>query len=135
MSSVVIRKLFEQALNNINPPIETAFENAGYSPRNGVPYQSANVLLAQPENPTLSPGFHREVGIFQVSLRYPANQGTGLVQARAEILRVVFARGVTLTEGQISVRVSATPEIAPGRADGDRWVVPVKIRFFANVFE
>lgn len=135
MSSAVIRSLLETAVANMSSPISIAPENVEFNPAPDVPYMALTLLLATPENPTLEPGFHRENGIFQISLKYPRGGGSGLCQSKAEAVRAVFPRGRSLTSGQITVTVSGTPEIAPGRTDGDRYVVPVKVRFFANVFE
>jgi hypothetical protein len=91
------------------------------------------MLLAKPENPSFT-GFHREIGFFQVTLYYPINDGVGDAATRAELIRARYFQGKSWTSGQITLTVSGTPEIRPGRADGDRWLIPIRIPFYANVF-
>lgn len=117
----------------MSPALATVFENDPYTPVNGTPYQQANLLFAEPDNPTMDKAFKREQGIFQVTLRYPINIGTATVNARAELIRTTFAAGTRFTSGGITVTVETTPQVAPGFKDGDRWAVPVKIRFYANI--
>lgn len=130
MSSVIIRQLLEQAI----PSLPTAWENDEFVPQDGVAYQQINILWAKPENPSYK-GFHRERGYMQITLQYPSGVGSGDANTQAELIRSRFPLGKSFTSGQITVTVSGTPAISPGRNDGDRWAVPVKIPFFANVFE
>jgi hypothetical protein len=104
-----------------------------YTPVAGTAYQAAYVMSATPDNPTLGDGFYRAQGIFQISLFYPLAAGTATAEARAEAIRTSFKRGTTLTSGAVKVIISATPEIGQGRVDGDRWHVPVKIRWQAGI--
>lgn len=133
MSHTAIRIALETALNAMTPSLATAFENNKYEPVAGTPYQQAFVLLAEPDNPTMGNTFKREQGIFQINLRYPLNTGTASVNARAELLKTSFPRAERFTSGGVTVTVEKTPHVAPGFVEGDRWVVPVKIRFFANI--
>lgn len=133
MSNSLIRIALETALNNMTPALATAFENNSYTPVAGTPYQEAHVLFAEPDNPTMGNTFKREQGIFQVTLRYPLNTGTAAINARAELIRTTFPRATSFTSGGVTVTVERTPHVAPGYRDGDRWAVPVKIRFFANI--
>lgn len=130
MSSIIIRQLLEAAI----PPLPTAWENVSFTPVNGVAYQVVSILWAKPENPSFK-GFHRERGFMQVTLQYPNGIGSGDANTQAELIRSTFPEGKSFTSGQITVTVSGTPSISPGRNDGDRWAVLVKIPFFANIFE
>lgn len=136
MSSTLVRAILEQTLKNMDAVFDnqTAWENYAFSPVQNVPYQQVNLLLAQPDNPEQSAnGFYREQGIFQITLNYPLQAGPADAQARAELLRSTFKRGTSFTSGAVTVTIDRTPEISPGRIDGDRWMVPVKIRFYSNV--
>ncbi|MDO8065276.1 MULTISPECIES: phage tail terminator-like protein [unclassified Janthinobacterium] len=64
---------------------------------------------------------------------YPPGQGTASAGARAEMIKELFRRGASFTKGDVTVQIERTPEIADGREDGDRWMVPVKIRWFCNL--
>lgn len=132
MSTVHIRAALEVALNAMSPPIATAYENSPFKPVAGTPYQQVNILLAPPDNETFGTR-HIERGFMQVKLMYPLQVGTAVVAARAEAIRTAFKRGNSFTSGGLTVRVEKTPEVSPGSVDGDRWSVPVKVRFFCNV--
>lgn len=137
MSLSQIRAAFETELAGMSPALATAWENVVLSPKPaaGTPYQIAKLMPAEPENPTYGDGFYRERGYFQLNLCYPTKQnpGAGPSIARAELLRETFPRGKTLIAGGVTVIVERTPEIGVGFSDGDRYVVPVRIRYFANV--
>jgi hypothetical protein len=137
MSITAIRKAFEKALAAMPDAIETAWENTKFTPTTGVPYQAAFLMPAEPSNPTIStPGnqHYRQEGYFQVSLRYPTNTGSGACNIRAQLLRDTFYRGLSLTTEGVTSIVARTPEIAPGAVENDRYVINVRIRFYANIF-
>lgn len=133
MSVSAIRAALETALNAITPALPTAFENAPFTPIDGQAYQAVNLLSAEPSNPTLGDNFHRELGILQITLLYPPQTGPAAAMARAELIRATFYRGASFTSGGVTVIISGTPEIAPASVDGNRYAVPCKIRFFANI--
>jgi hypothetical protein len=134
MSIVSIRAALQTKLNAMTPALATAWENAPYTPVEGTPYQAAYVMPASPENPTMGDGFFRMVGIFQINLFYPLQAGTATAEARAELIKSTFERGTSMTSGGVTVVANKTPEISQGRADGDRWMIPVKIRWYADIF-
>lgn len=133
MSIVSVRAALETKLNGMTPALQTVWENIPYIPVAGTPYQQAWLLPASPENPTLGDNFYREQGIFQISLMYPLQGGTATAAARAELIRTTFKRGTSMVSGSVTVRIDRTPEISPGRVDGDRFSIPVKIRWFAGI--
>jgi len=133
MSGVVnIRAALETALNGMSPALATSFENAAFVPVAGTPYQKVHMLFAQPDNQEFG-SRHRELGFMQVTLMYPLGVGTSLINARAELIRSTFYRGAAFVNGGVTVTVSDTPEVSPGDVDGDRYMIPVKIRFFSNI--
>lgn len=133
MSQPTIRAALETALAGLEPAIDTAWQNVPYTPVTGRPYQEAYLLPATPENYSMGDSSRQERGIFQVSLKYPTGQGTAAVGARAEMIAALFRRGASFTKAGITVQIEHTPEIADGRDDDDRWMVPVKIRYFCNL--
>lgn len=132
MSVTAIRAALETALAAMTPALATAYENAAFTPVAGTPYQAVAVLFARPSNTENAPS-HMELGFMQVTLRYPVNTGPGAAAARAELIRTAFPRGRTVISSGIKTTISDTPEIMPGYVDGDRWAVPVRIRFFAHI--
>ena len=133
MSIVLVRSALQEKLDGMAPALATAWENVDYEPVAGTPYQAAYVLAAEPDNPTMGDDYYREQGIFQISLFYPIQVGTAVAEARAQLIRTTFKRGTSMTSGAVTVIVNKTPEIAPGRVDGDRWHIPVKIRWYAGI--
>jgi len=134
MSIISIRAAIESKLATISPAISTAYENVPFTPVTGTAYQAAYLMPATPANPTMGDGYYREQGIFQVTLMYPLQAGPKTAADRAELIRAAFKRGTTLTSGTVSVIIERTPEIGQGRVDGDRWALPVKIRWYAGIY-
>jgi hypothetical protein len=132
MSLASIRSALETALNGITGSVPTAWENAAYSPVTGTAYQRATLLPAEPQNIEIGPGY-TERGIFQVDLFYPKDTGAKAAIARASLIRSTFAFGTELTSGSVRVNINATPEIGAARADGDRFMVPVRIRWHSRI--
>ena len=132
MSIVSVRAALETKLNGITPALATEWENVPYTPVAGTAYQKTFLLTATPSNPTMGDGFYREQGIFQITLMYPIQTGSATIAARAELIRTAFKRGTSMISGAVTVKIESTPEISPGRVDGDRFAVPVKIRWFAD---
>lgn len=149
-ASILVRMALEQALDGLAPAIATAWENVPFTPpAQSVPYQIAHVLLAQPDNSEYGSG-HQEVGYLQVRLMYPLNSGSRAALDRAEAMRNLFRRGQSFrahvrdvenwydyfTEEieWLDVVISRTPEILPATVEDGRFVVVVRVRFYANVY-
>lgn len=128
MSISAIRSTLESALDGMTPAIQTAWQNVPFTPVTGTPYQRATLLLAEPDNREFGASF-QEQGFLQVDLCYPQSVGSNAVEARAELLRTTFKRGTTIG----SLMITATPEIKPAYNDGDRYVLPVRIRFHTYI--
>jgi hypothetical protein len=134
MSVKDIRAALEVQLAAMVPAIATAHENVAFTPQSGVPYQRAYLIPATTENPALGSTLKRESGVFQVSLHYPVNKGSAAAYERADLVRAHFYRGLTLQSNATIVTVQRTPSIGPARTDGDRFVVPLSVPYFANLF-
>lgn len=130
MSLPLVRIALESALVAMSPALSTAWDNADFTPAVGTPYQQIHLMPAAPDNPEIG-GLAREQGIFSVRLMYPLGAGPAAAEARAGLIRSTFYRGASFTSGGVTAVIERTPEIAPGRAEEDRWVVPVRIRFYA----
>jgi len=133
MSVIKIRAALETAVAAMSPALATAWENAAFAPPvASTPYQQVFILWAEPENVEFGAG-HRQRGILQITLRYPVSAGTGTVATRAELIRTTFYRGASFTYSGTTVVIDRTPEVVQGATDGDRFVVVVRVRFFANI--
>ena len=131
MSAVLIRQALEVGLAGMTA-LQTAYENAKFTPVSGVPYQRVTLLLAQPANPEIGSSY-TEQGFMQVDLCYPLDNGSRAAAARAGLIRTTFYRGAPFTASGVTVTISKTPEIMPGRVEADRWVVPVRIPFHSHI--
>ena len=135
MSLSKIRAALEVGLNGMTPAMPTAFENTKFTPPDkSVAYQMVTMLPASPENPAVGAQHRREVGLMQVSLRYPFDAGTQPATWRAELIQARFRRGSTWVKDGVTVIVDLTPTIAPGRISEDRFVVDVSIPYYADIF-
>ena len=132
MSAMEVGAALEMALNGMSPALATAWENASFTPVQGTPYQRVTLLLAQPANDEFGIAY-REEGFLQVDLAYPLGNGRGAAITRAELIRSTFQRGASFTASGVTVHINKTPEIMPGRVEEDRFVIPVRVPFYAHI--
>ncbi len=132
MSLSAIRIALESRLNSIAGAPSIAWENVQFTPTPGTAYQACYILRAEPDNATIGDSFFRERGIFHINLFYPVGNGANAAELMASSIRSAFSRGTTLTSGTTKVNITNTPEVGQGSVDGDRWMVPVKIRWMAG---
>lgn len=133
MSQLIIKQAFESAIAAMTPAIETAYANVDFIPTTGTPYQQIFLLPAAPDNTEQGITNYREQGLIQVNLCYPINQTEKDALERAELLRTTFKKGTTLSKGGITINVIYTPTTLAGFKDNDRWVVPVRIFYLADI--
>lgn len=133
---------FEDAIqNNVgnSDKIDIIFENFTYNSIPGKPFINVWFMFAKTQNPTiLAPSEAEQIletGYVQLNLQFPLNGGPGPCDAVAQSIRSTFRRGLAFTLSTGVLIVQTTPSVSPGRIEGDRWFVPVKIYFFANLFE
>lgn len=132
MSIVKVRAALETALNAMTPAIQTAWENSPFTPTVGTEYQRAYLMLGDPINDEWGARY-QENGYLQIDLNYPLLSGPNASDQRFELIRTTFKRGTTLTNSGVSVIIQRTPAISPAYVSGDRFIRPVKIRFFAYI--
>lgn len=132
MSVVKIRAALSTALNSMSPALATAWENGAFKATPGTAFQEVNMLFAAPVNDEMS-SRHQEIGYMQVKLMYPLQAGTNAAETRAELIRTTFKRGYTFTYSGVTALITDTPEISPGSVEGDRYALPVKIKFTAQI--
>lgn len=133
MSAVAIRAALESALDGMSPALATAWENVEFTPTVGTPYQRVFLLMAQPQSLEMSQHLHRERGFLQINLCYPLNAGAGVPMARAELIRDTFLPTSEHVSGGVTVFIDGLSEIAPAAVEDDRFVLPVRVRFYAHV--
>jgi hypothetical protein len=134
VSYLTIKKLLELQLNTVASPLDTAWENAPFVPKQGTPWQRVTLLPATTENPTLGDQFKMERGVLKVSLFYPEKSGAQAAMIRAEAIRLIFARGLSLIDGTVRVKIETHPYINPGFAEDGWYLLPVSVPFIAEVY-
>ena len=134
MSFLIVRQQLESALDALSTgQIETNYENVFYKPTKDVAFQRVQVVFATPENPTMGDNFYREQGFMQVTLYFPLQTGAAASATWAQTIRSTFYRGRSFVTGKVTTTISETMSRLPSIVEDDRFVVPLRIPFFANV--
>lgn len=133
MSNLAIRAALETRLAALFPDFPTAFENAEFDEPEKDPFQEAYVLFSDPDNPTMGDEFYRQRGIFQITCRFPLLEGSENAGLHGEILRQGFARGLSLSADGVTTHIERTPAIGNGSNIAGRWVIIVRVTFYADV--
>lgn len=140
MSLVAIRAALELALDGIAPPIRTVWQrdpfDATVFPADE-PYQLAHILWNRPANNENSASW-TEIGLFQVTLCYPAPgdsvpTGQALLESRADLLRHTFRRTASFSALGATVTIDKTAELLPAYAHQGRDCLPVRCPFYAHI--
>lgn len=133
MSIIKVRSALEVALFAITPAIAVAWESRKYDPVLGTPYVRCVLLPATPENPTFGDDFHRLQGLLLLEFYYPKNFGSDAAATRAELTKTVFKRGASFTNSGVTTVITGTPEIGQGIVIGDWFILPMRIRWSADI--
>jgi len=134
VSVIKVRQALEIAVFSMAPTLATAYDNQPYTPSTSVPYQRVTLVPSMPDNATIGDGHYQERGLLFIELHYPINNGSVTAATRAELIRTTFKRGSSFTNGGVTVVIEKTPEIGQGTVQDAFWVLPVRIRFYAEVF-
>lgn len=139
MSEAAMRAAVETALKTLGWEDQTAWENRAFTPTAGTPFQRVTCGFGRPRHEENRAAYTQQ-GWMQVDLMYPSGDapgappsGPGEATERAELFRTVFWRGRTLEAGGVKTTIWEAPEIMTGRTDGDRYIVPVVVRFGAQI--
>lgn len=134
MNTAAIVKAFERRFKLRWAKEKIAWENFNFIVPAG-PYYEINFLFAKPVNLGYADEHTRLSGYCQVTMRFPANVGGGDARAEADQLALEFKRGLSLEADGVTTVVEETPEVGNGSNEGDRFVIRVKIRFYANIIK
>jgi hypothetical protein len=113
----------------------TAWDNKGpkTTPTTAQPYQVVSLLPATPDNPTLTEETAIHTGVYQVLLMFPPGVGPLPAGTLTQAIAGHFPAGLSLTHNGQKVRIRGTPHIAAGYQSGERYAVPISIRYNAIV--
>lgn len=127
-----IRSLLEAKLATITPLLGTVYENlpsSAYTPVAGTPYQTVQLLYAEPDDLCITNDLIKDSGIMQITLYYPLAKGSKDVEARAKLIRSTFPRGLKLTDASDNVIISKTPDMKNMGESADRFIYVVSIYY------
>jgi hypothetical protein len=133
MSYLDLTSALEDAVLAVDATFPTAYENQPFEPQPGEAYQRIDFLPAEPDDPAYGGGLLRENGMLQVTLCYPVAEGSGPALTRAELLRASLPRGATYTKNGTTVQFSRTAIIFPAIIIANRYCLPLRWRYYANV--
>lgn len=133
MTIAKIRAALEKQLATIAPAMMTAYENVAINPALGVPYQRSNLLPNTPDDGQIGSRTHHERGIYQVTLCYPMGNGPADCEARSQLVKNAFKRGTSLVESGVTVIIMNAPSVSSAMIDGDRFCIPVSVRYQAQI--
>lgn len=134
MSYLVIRRLLETRANSlVAGTMKIAFENVPFTPVQRTAYIELRLIPGRTQNPTMGDQFKRETGILQLTMMYPVGEGPANAHTKAEEVRALFPRGLTLTNGSVRVIIDEHPYIGPQINDDGWYRLPVSIPFIADV--
>jgi len=134
MSITKIRTALDTRLLSVPGGINaawTAWDNKALktAPTASTIYQIVSLLPARPDNPTLDEQTQIHAGIYQVLLMMPANSSSLAGETLAQAIVDHFYAGLSLAYGGQTVRVRGTPVIAAGYQTGDRYAIPISVRY------
>jgi len=124
-----IRAALDQWLTGMPGLPDVAWENSDFAPVAGQTYAEVYLLPRAPDNPTLSQRLRDDGGVYQISLKFPRNTDTATCDNLAGAVQSRFYAGLILQGATIKVQIERTPTISAGLPSGDRWLVPVSVRY------
>lgn len=132
MSRKKIRAALETKLSEVcNLP--TLWENITFEKPETGAFKEVFLLFAKPENVAWGDGPRLQRGYMQINLCYPIGNGPGDAEEKADALALAFKRGLSLPFEGGNTIIDQTPEIPKGQVQGDRYVVQLYVRFYADL--
>ena len=120
-------------LQTLSPQLPTALEGISFVAPDGM-YQRLQFVINSPTDPTFGNYYHRENIQVQIFVADKLDVGTNAAITRAQALRDLFHKGLTLNEGGFRMHVLRTPQIAGTSVGSDRVIVPVLIPLTVEVY-
>ena len=127
-----IQAVLHSHLNTMagKPPI--AWENSNFEPTTGTLWARATLLSGASTQATLgTDGEDSNVGVFQVDVFSPIDEGHSEAVTMADTIADHFKRGTYLTYNSRTIRVRSVSRGAAGR-DNNWYQIPVEINYIAH---
>jgi hypothetical protein len=137
MSLAIIRSAFESRLSDWaasqSPPIPISWQNAAFTPPAQARYLRAFLLPADTQDYGIADDVKSEIGVFQVSVCVPEGAGANPAEALADAIVALFPRALVMNRSGLDIQVSNTPSASPGTPEPGLYVVPINIRYRAEI--
>jgi Bacteriophage related domain of unknown function len=124
------KKAAERRLATLNYP--TSYEGVSFTAPDT--YLQTQFQIGTPEDPVIGDKYYRERITFQVFVTDLVNIGTANAYSKAQEIRQLFDKGLTLIEGATRIYVLGTPQVSGSIVTNDRLIVPVLIDLIAEVY-
>lgn len=134
MAIIEAEKAVRRHLQTLSPKLPTAYEGISFVAPAGM-YQRLQFVINTPTDPTFGRGYHRENIQVQIFVADELDVGTNAAITRAQALRDLFHKGLTLNEGVFRMHVLRTPQIAGASVGSDRVIVPVLIPLTVEIYD
>ena len=123
------RLALQKRLLGVVTASEVDWENDSFTaPVTSVPYYKAYMLRGTPSNMAIDTMDAEGIGIFQVTLLYPVEQGTNPLEEKAQTIMNYFV-GQTLTEVDTKVRILTQPDFRMLEPTNDRYIGAISIAY------
>jgi hypothetical protein len=113
----------------LDPPLAVAWPNVsfakpveGYLRVNHMPNISQRIAIN-------STSAHRRMGVLQLDIFKPKNEGPSYALAAADAVAEWFGTDLKLRSGAVTVRITKSPDVIPAMPDDTHWMVPVVVQY------
>jgi hypothetical protein len=122
--------LFERVASlSLSPVLPVAWPNVpftkpdnGYLRVNHIPNTSQRLFIGSSDP-------HRAMGILQLDVFKPKNEGPSFALAAASAVAEWFGTDLKMRHGEVTVRVTKEPDIVAAMPDDTHWMVPVVVQY------
>lgn len=108
---------------------DLALPDIKFNPTNDQPYIRLSFLPNQPNTLSVGAGSIQHIGLFQLSIMWPAGQGIIAALETAEVIQQDFDKETRLIGTSILVSVISRPQIGGQIIDGNRTMTPVTVQY------
>ena len=118
---------------SLSPAMPVAWPNAAFNPPPAGYLRVSHIPNINRRLFIGSDGPHQRLGLLQISVFVPLNEGASKATEIADAVAAHFPPDLRMRSGGVTVRVERAPEIAQGMPDDTYWHVPVVVRYQAII--
>lgn len=113
-----------------SPTLPVAYPNNPHSPVDGQPFLRATWLPGEPFQSSLGDaGYNRYVGLFQIDVFWPADQGLVRPAEVAAATAAHFKRGTVIDREGLEIRVIQPPYVGRTQEEPSWIMIPVRVSY------